>query len=72
MPTHRHAIHYYTSGGAVADGSNYKGDRAVPLDHAVTSREIYWQQMFQAEMGGNQPHNNMPPYVVAYCWQRIA
>ena len=22
--------------------------------------------------GGNQPHNNMPPYVVAYCWKRIA
>lgn len=22
--------------------------------------------------GGGQPHNNMPPYVVAYCWQRTA
>jgi hypothetical protein len=22
--------------------------------------------------GGNQPHNNMPPYEVAYCWKRIA
>ncbi len=22
--------------------------------------------------GGNQPHDNMPPYVVKYCWERIA
>lgn len=22
--------------------------------------------------GENQPHNNMPPYIVAYCWRRIA
>ena len=24
------------------------------------------------DAGGNQPHNNMPPYEVAYCWKRIA
>ena len=22
--------------------------------------------------GGSQPHNNMPPYLAAYCWKRIA
>lgn len=22
--------------------------------------------------GGNIPHNNMPPYIVAYCWRRIS
>ncbi len=22
-------------------------------------------------VGGNEAHNNMPPYIVAYCWQRI-
>ena len=21
-------------------------------------------------IGGNQPHNNMPPYITAYCWRR--
>ena len=21
--------------------------------------------------GGDQPHNNMPPYLCAYCWRRI-
>jgi hypothetical protein len=23
-------------------------------------------------VGGNQPHNNMPPYITAYCWHRTA
>lgn len=27
---------------------------------------------FIADSGNNQPHNNMPPYVVAYCWRRTA
>ena len=22
--------------------------------------------------GGDQPHNNMPPYLVVYCWKRTA
>ena len=22
--------------------------------------------------GGGQPHNNMPPYIAAYCWKRTA
>lgn len=22
--------------------------------------------------GGDQPHNNMPPYLAVYCWQRTA
>lgn len=21
--------------------------------------------------GGNQPHENMPPYLAAFCWKRI-
>lgn len=25
-----------------------------------------------AETGGGQPHNNMPPYITKYCWERIA
>ena len=26
----------------------------------------------EINFGNNEAHNNMPPYVVAYCWQRIA
>lgn len=24
------------------------------------------------EVGGNQPHNNMPPYIVVYVWKRVS
>lgn len=26
----------------------------------------------EINFGNNEPHNNMPPYIVAYCWQRTA
>ena len=72
MPTHRHPMYYYTNGGGVSSGSDYQGDRAVPLEQAVGSRETSWHQMFQAEAGGNQPHNNKPPYLAVYVWKRTA
>lgn len=27
---------------------------------------------FLENTGGNQPHENMPPYITAYCWRRTA
>ena len=24
------------------------------------------------DRGGNQPHNNMPPYLVVYMWERVS
>lgn len=38
-------------------GSGYQTE----LNHVVTGG-----------CGGSQAHNNMPPYIVAYCWNRIA
>ena len=71
IPSHRHPMYAYSDGGDLANGSDYVGDRSVPLTYTATSRETYWQQLFQAETGGNQAHNNMPPYLAVYVWQRI-
>ena len=30
------------------------------------------EDYFTKATGGGQPHNNMPPYIVAYCWRRIS
>lgn len=73
MPTHRHPMFASSeSASETASGSDYVGDRAVPLEHTSYSRKTYWQQLFQTETGGSQPHNNMPPYYGAYVWRRTA
>ena len=72
MPTHRHPMFTYSEGGELASGDDYVGSRAVPFDATVGNRNTWWHQMFQAETGGNQPHNNMPPYVAFYIWAKVA
>ena len=72
IPSHRHPMYFYNEGGNLADGNDYVGDRAVPFNQAVGSRETHWHQMLQAETGGNQPHNNMPPYVAFYIWAKVS
>lgn len=32
----------------------------------------YQDQSYMLPTGGNQPHNNMPPYLAVYMWKRIA
>lgn len=42
--------------------------------------DVVWVEQYDAnnttvrctETGGNQPHNNMPPYLVVYMWKRTA
>ena len=50
------------------------------VTHTVSSNRQYttngtstnsWQS-YEIAFGGDQAHNNMPPYIVAYCWHRIA
>lgn len=60
MPSHNHGFKRVT--GAVSSGSNYSriasgGDAA---DDLITNT------------GGDQAHNNMPPYLVVYMWKRTA
>lgn len=60
MPSHKHALTQsycaFAAGGDMSATSGYQG---------ATSYHT-------AEEGGGQPHNNMPPYEVAYCWKRTA
>ena len=72
MPIHSHNMFFYSAGGNLADGNDYVGDRAVPFNQAVASRETYWHKMLQTKTGGSQSHNNMPPYLAVYVWKRTA
>ena len=60
MPTHNHSI---LSG--VGSNSQY----GAKIE--TTSNGMFENFAIQ-NAGGSQPHNNMPPYLAAYIWRRIA
>lgn len=37
---------------------------------ATSTHEDFSGMVLSFFAGGDQPHNNMPPYIVAYCWKR--
>lgn len=68
LPSHRHYLKY----GSVYIGylnSNAAQSNGNALYKYNVSRG---DALYGEDMGGNQPHNNMPPYLVAYCWKRTA
>lgn len=65
MPSHNHSVYGwgYNSGGENAEYGNHAGGNR--------QEELYsWLNI--GNTGGNQPHNNMPPYLTVYMWKRIA
>lgn len=60
MPTHRHQINMQSS--YLTSGTN----RRAPNSDYNDSHS--WTEY----TGGDQPHNNMPPYIVTHIWRRTA
>lgn len=67
-------IHYHDEyvGNDCGDGSvpeGYYGFTSI----AYTSKNTYWAKGSKtSEAGGGQAHNNMPPYLSVYMWQRVS
>ena len=67
MPSHTHTLtpySLYLLGGSSVSGLGSGG-----------SGTYYWtdgSKVNSKSTGGNQAHNNMPPYLVVYMWQRIS
>lgn len=66
MPGHRHPngcrVQWYNNAA--------KGFQVTWIENANLS--IDKETIYTAYVGGNQPHNNMPPYRSVYMWRRTA
>ena len=65
MPNHTHSIIGYS-----ASGNDYSGSDA-DLSFNYNNTMVGWSGR-TASAGGNQAHNNMPPYISVYIWKRTA
>ena len=61
MPSHNHVINFDQIWG-------WGGTKSL----ATTSGGPYAGGGYVRDTGGNQPHNNMPPYLAVYVWKRVA
>lgn len=68
MPAHAH-----TENGAVMVWNTKIGNvGAVPARKEMASAAMVSPALNTSSTGGNQPHNNMPPYVAFYIWAKVA
>ena len=63
MPRHQHNV--YTG------GTNGSGSSPSLNTSRINVANYEWFTISEVA-GGSQAHNNMPPYLVVYCWKRIS
>ena len=62
MPAHQH-----NQNGSTANSSGYNN-----MSLAGTAYSGGETGHKTSKVGGNKPHNNMPPYITVYVWKRTA
>lgn len=69
IPIHYHDEYVGNDGGDGSVPEGYYGFTSI----AYTSKNTYWAKGSKtSEAGGGQAHNNMPPYLSVYMWQRVS
>ncbi len=77
MPSHEHTLGPVLEGDArfLVPSSRGSGGGHIPPDSAagnIPYSEYFTKSVKAKATGGEEYHNNMPPYIVAYCWRRTA
>ena len=69
IPIHYHDEYVGNDGGSDSAPSGYSGWPNI----AYTSNKTWWAKGAKtSNAGGGQAHNNMPPYLSVYMWQRVS
>ena len=63
MPSHKHS--YYEFPG-------YDANNGYRIGGSSIWTYWYWYDANTGSAGGDQPHNNMPPYLAVYVWRRVS
>lgn len=69
IPIHYHDEYVGNDGGDGSVPEGYYGFTSI----AYTSKNTWWAKGSKtSKAGGGQAHNNMPPYLSVYMWQRVS
>lgn len=69
MPKHNHDELHWGNGSSNKFGVNGSGSGTWRLSYSGGASET---NFYSGYTGDSQPHNNMPPYLVRYYWERTA
>ena len=70
MPNHQHQVIDGDTGVVIGLGTGAQVD-GITIGSWNTTNNV-GKLTFTKHVGGNQPHNNMPPYIGCNIWQKIA